>query len=126
MAPHILRQMKACESPVDRKSVCVLASSYASGKDPLHEVDQYKRTPAYVNKCHDFDYHELLKDNCFSETRKLILSGKYDAFFNLCDGTYYQTTAGCEVVRALETYGAAFTGQVICPPIGYGLSTYDQ
>ncbi|KAG0584151.1 hypothetical protein KC19_3G189400 [Ceratodon purpureus] len=112
MAPHILKKMAACESDiaVDRLSVCVLGSSYANGKDALGKIDDYQRNPGYVNHCHNFEYHGLSKDDCYAETRKLIKSGKYDVFFNLCDGALDATTAGIDVIRALETYDAAFTG----------------
>ncbi|EPY32699.1 hypothetical protein STCU_02738 [Strigomonas culicis] len=42
--------------------------------------------------------------------RELVTSGKYDLFFNLCDGGRDEKRAGVDVVQALEEMNAAFTG----------------
>lgn len=44
-------------------------------------------------------------------SRVIELTGRdFDVFFNLCDGAWDEDRPGIEVVRTLETRGAAFTG----------------
>uniref|UniRef100_A0A0A9XXH5 D-alanine--D-alanine ligase B n=1 Tax=Lygus hesperus TaxID=30085 RepID=A0A0A9XXH5_LYGHE len=40
------------------------------------------------------------------------MSGKYDVFYNMCDGAKDEDRAGIEVVQALEEFHVPFTGAV--------------
>jgi D-alanine-D-alanine ligase len=47
---------------------------------------------------------------CGYEVERLVRTGKFDLFFNLCDGAEDQDSPGIEVVRTLERLGVPFTG----------------
>lgn len=47
---------------------------------------------------------------CGPEVERLVRSGKFDLFFNLCDGAEDQDSPGIEAVRTLERLGVPFTG----------------
>ena len=54
---------------------------------------------------------ELLVKRSAEETVvRLVASGEFDLFFNLCDGAADEETPGIEVVRALERLRVPFTG----------------
>jgi D-alanine-D-alanine ligase len=52
----------------------------------------------------------LTKENSVRIVTSLIRSGKFDLFFNLCDGAEDQDAPGIEVVHTLEDHGVPFTG----------------
>jgi D-alanine-D-alanine ligase len=47
---------------------------------------------------------------CGQEVERLVRSGKFDLYFNLCDGAEDQESPGIEVVRTLERLCVPFTG----------------
>lgn len=47
---------------------------------------------------------------CAYEIERLVRSGKFDLFFNLCDGAEDQDSPGIEVVKTLERLCVPFTG----------------
>lgn len=57
-----------------------------------------------------FDDVAINKIDSYKIVRELASSGKYDVFFNLCDGGRDERRAGMDVVLALEEMNAAFTG----------------
>jgi len=52
----------------------------------------------------------LWDKDCGHQVERLVRTGKFDLFFNLCDGAEDQDTPGIEVVRTLERMGVPFTG----------------
>lgn len=52
----------------------------------------------------------LVGKGCAGRVEELAASGRFDVFFNLCDGAADEQTPGIEVVRALEGMGVPFTG----------------
>lgn len=103
--------------------VCVLTSSYVGSESELKDVDDIERTPAHffppapgAPSCDSDEYEyifeevPLTKKDSYVTIRRLIKSGKYDVFFNLCDGCKEEDRAGAEVVAALEEFKAPFTG----------------
>ena len=99
-----------------RPRVAVLVSSYAESKSVTKDVDSEVYTPAHY--CNDrnfpyrFTYHEITKSNAHQEVRRLCMDDKdpVHCFFNLVDGALEEDRAGVEVVRALQSFAAPFTG----------------
>ena len=61
----------------------------------------------------DDEWHlEVLEDKRGSpgRVRALVENGRFDLFFNLCDGAADQNLPGIEVVQTLEECGVPFTG----------------
>lgn len=52
----------------------------------------------------------LVKRNSVDTVTALVRSGRFDLFFNLCDGAADEQTPGIEVVQTLEKLGVPFTG----------------
>ena len=48
--------------------------------------------------------------DCTDQLKQLVNSGKFDLFFNLCDGAADQDSPGIEVVQTLEDMCVPFTG----------------
>ncbi|KNH09755.1 hypothetical protein XU18_0440 [Perkinsela sp. CCAP 1560/4] len=96
------------------KRICVLSSSYAESISDTAEYDDYICTPAHYFDANDPNYQfelvQLHKATSYRVVRSLVHSGKYDCFFNLCDGGKDEDRAGEEVVRALEEFEVPFTG----------------
>ena len=96
------------------KKICVLSSSYAESTSDTAEVDDYVCTPAHYFDASDpryeFTFAELNKSTSYRDVRTLVHSGKFDCFFNLCDGGKDEDRAGEDVVRALEEFNVPFTG----------------
>ena len=92
-------------------NVCVLSSSYEGCNSPTQSVD-LKASPEYwvKDKRLKFDYQEVNKLDSYRFVRDAVASGKYDVFFNLCDGAKEERRAGVDVIEALEQQNAAFTG----------------
>lgn len=81
-----IRQLQAADAAVDPKPVV-------------------KQTARY-----EFSYMPIHKATAETTVATLIASGRYDCFFNLCDGAGDTDTAGIEVVSALEKSGVPYTG----------------
>ena len=96
-----------------RTRVCVLTSSY-EGSDSATKAFDIDATPKHYFAEDDPDVHFTLeyirKAHAFKELRTLVHTGKYDVFFNLCDGARDEDRAGEEVVRTLEELHVPFTG----------------
>lgn len=95
--------------------VCVLYSSYEGADSPTAAVDDYECSPRFWISEKNKDRYEfvdvaLKKADSYACVRELISSGKYDVFYNLCDGAKDEKRAGVDVVLALESLNAAFTG----------------
>lgn len=92
--------------------VCTLSPSYEgsnsvfTGLDPTCDPSVWMKE----DKRYEFTHVAILKPTAVQQVRDLIQSGKYDCFINLCDGSFDEDRPGMEVVKALEFYGAAFTG----------------
>jgi len=50
------------------------------------------------------------KLNSVKQVEELIESGRFDIFFNLCDGAADQDIPGIEVIQAMEKHGVPFAG----------------
>eukprot|EP00474_Spongospora_subterranea_P010538 CRZ10996.1 hypothetical protein [Spongospora subterranea] len=93
--------------------VCVLSSSYEGSQALTKDWDNYVCTPANVlnqDPRYEFTNALILKATAYSQIRALVNSGKFDVFFNMCDGAKDEDRAGITVVQALEEFGVAFTG----------------
>jgi len=109
--------------------ICVLSASYAESSGALKEVEGgYEVNPAHyfaprwppAGKPNVFPHAEpspftfelvpIEKRTAYSQIRALVSSGKYDCFYNLCDGAKDEDRAGVEVIAALEEFGVPFTG----------------
>ena len=103
--------------PPARIRVCVLISSYEGSDSELKEFEEdYPMNPAYYfaedDPVYEFTVVSLRKATVFREVRSLAKSGKYDVFFNLCDGAEDEDRAGVEVVQVLERFEVPFTASV--------------
>eukprot|EP00758_Cryptobia_borreli_P004163 Tbor_TRINITY_DN4218_c0_g1::TRINITY_DN4218_c0_g1_i1::g.23918::m.23918/K01921/ddl; D-alanine-D-alanine ligase len=94
--------------------VCVLYSSYEGTDSPTAAVDDVKCSPSFwVNKTKDnytFVDVAVKKADSYSVIRDLWSSGEYDVFYNICDGAKDEKRAGIDVIQALESLNAAYTG----------------
>ncbi|KEG06057.1 hypothetical protein DQ04_16211000 [Trypanosoma grayi] len=93
--------------------VCVLNSSYEGSGSATAELDDYHCSPAHwVKDKRNYSFTEVAvkKDDSYRQVRELVTTGKFDVFFNLCDGGKDEKRAGVDVVEALEEQNAAFTG----------------
>jgi len=88
--------------------LCVLSSSYEQSTSELRELDPSGDPSPYLLD-NVVDAVTIEKATAAQQIRDLVLRG-YDAFINLCDGAADEDSAGVEVVRELERWGAAFTG----------------
>lgn len=98
-----------------RMRVCVLNSSYDGADSATAAVDNFLCTPEHYMKgpnAKKFSFEDVSvkKIDSYRTIRELVTSGKYDVFFNLCDGGRDEKRAGVDVVEALEELNAAFTG----------------
>lgn len=101
----------------DKIRVCVLTSSYQGSDSELKEFEEeYPMNPAYYfdkdDPVYEFTLVSLRKATVFREVRNLAKSGRFDVFFNLCDGAEDEDRAGEEVVRALEKFQVPFTASI--------------
>lgn len=104
--------------------VCVLVASYEESTSRFKDLGDYEMTPAHffppspgAPACdwndeyeYVFDQIALIKNDVYDHVQRLVRSGKYDVFFNLCDGCMDEDIAGVEVVKALEEFRVPFTG----------------
>ncbi|MEM7014840.1 MAG: D-alanine--D-alanine ligase [Verrucomicrobiota bacterium] len=58
----------------------------------------------------EWSFATLQKKTSVVTVTKLVQSGRFDLFFNLCDGAADEDSPGIEVVETLEQLKAAFTG----------------
>lgn len=108
----------AASPPRSRRSkklrICVLSSSYVGADSATASVDNFWCTPQHYVKAgkkqYSFSDVQMMKSDSYKVIRELVTSGKYDVFFNLCDGGRDEKRAGVDVVQALEEHNAAFTG----------------
>eukprot|EP00760_Papus_ankaliazontas_P027478 PhM_4_TR3357/c0_g1_i1/m.87493/K01921/ddl; D-alanine-D-alanine ligase len=94
--------------------VCVLAPALTEASD-FKDVDDYECTPGHYytdaeSSPYTFETVWIHKATSLIQLRALVASGKYDVYFNLCDGSADEDRAGEDVVRALETLNVPFTG----------------
>jgi D-alanine-D-alanine ligase-like ATP-grasp enzyme len=93
--------------------VCVLISSYDDIESDTKEFDNIECTPKHYFSYTDnyvFETHKISKKTSQETINALVLSKKYDVFFNLCDGAKDEDRAGVDVVLALEENNVPFTG----------------
>lgn len=97
--------------------VCVLACSYEGSDSELKEYEgELVQTPQNFFDRDDphYTFHlELIKKaTAYRQVRQLVMSGKYDVFYNQCDGAKDEDRAGVEVVEALEEFKVPYTGAI--------------
>ncbi|KAG5502036.1 hypothetical protein JKF63_04313 [Porcisia hertigi] len=97
--------------------VCVLACSYEGSDSELKEYEgNLIQTPQNFFDSTDerYTFHlELIKKaTAYRQIRQLVMSGKYDVFYNQCDGAKDEDRAGVEVVEALEEFRVPHTGAI--------------
>lgn len=95
--------------------VCVLACSYSGSDSALKEYEEdLIQSPQHYFGEEDagYTFHlELIrKATAYRQIRQLVKSGKYDVFYNQCDGAIEEDRAGVEVVQALEGFNVPYTG----------------
>lgn len=96
--------------------VCVLACSYEDSESALKEYEgDLIQTPQHFFSDADkedyvFELHLIKKATAYRQIRQLIMSKKYDVFYNQCDGAKDEDRAGVEVVQTLEEFNVPFTG----------------
>lgn len=104
------------EPPMKRLSVCVLCSSYEGSESELKEFDDLRQSPHWYFGENDadvvFEIIELKKATVYKTVRALVKSGKYDVFYNQCDGAKDEDRAGEEVIRVLEEFKVPFTASM--------------
>jgi D-alanine-D-alanine ligase-like ATP-grasp enzyme len=108
----------------------VLTASHAESTGALKEVeDGYELTPAHFfpprwpptghdgltevdSKSHRYTFEAIAvhKRTAYAQVRDAVKSGRFDAFFNLCDAAKDEDRAGVEVIQALEEFRVPFTG----------------
>lgn len=111
----IPKQKRQPPQPKPQKiRVCVLSSSYDGSDSPTASFDDFTCSPQFWlgrdKEKYEFVDVQVKKANSFGHVRELIASGKYDVFYNLCDGAKDEKRAGVDVVNALEALNAAYTG----------------
>lgn len=85
---------------MDELRVCVLYDSDTGGFSPAEFLAHYP--------C---KWEMITLDRPVREKiRAIAESGRFDLFFNLCDGSVYEDSPGLDVVEALEDLGVAYTG----------------
>ncbi|KAK7197707.1 ATP-grasp domain/D-ala D-ala ligase C-terminus/SET domain containing protein [Novymonas esmeraldas] len=97
--------------------VCVLACSYEGSDSELKEYEgDLIQTPQNYFNSEDAQYTfhlELIKKaTAYRQIRLLVTSGKFDVFYNQCDGAKDEDRAGLEVVEALEEFKVPHTGAI--------------
>lgn len=89
--------------------ICVLQASYEHSNAETKDLDP-PCSPARWAPHYEWVHVPINKAEAIPTVRDLVLSGKYDLFFNLCDGAWDEDRAGMEVVAALERFNAPYTG----------------
>ncbi|KAG5476284.1 hypothetical protein LSCM4_05265 [Leishmania orientalis] len=97
--------------------VCVLACSYEGSDSELKEYEgDLIQTPQnyFCSEDENYTFHlELIrKATAYRQIRQLVMSGKFDVFYNQCDGAKDEDRAGVEVVEALEEFKVPYTGAI--------------
>lgn len=104
---------KDIEKPI---RVCVLACSYEDSCSELKEFEEdLIQTPQHYFTNEDkeeyiFSLVLIKKATAYKQIRQLVMSKKYDVFYNQCDGAKDEDRAGLEVVQTLEEFNVPFTG----------------
>jgi len=93
-----------------KKRICVLQSSYEDSTSAFKGLDPYCNPMWYARDDFEWSSELLRKATAVQQVRNLVTSGKYDVFFNLCDGSFDEDRAGIEVAQALERFNAPYTG----------------
>lgn len=93
-----------------KKRVCVLQSSYEESTSAFKGLDPYCNPMWYAPEDYEWSSELIRKASAVQQVRDLVQSGKYDVFFNLCDGAFDEDRAGIEVPQALERFNAPYTG----------------
>lgn len=88
--------------------ICILESAYESSDSPMKSHDPASSPETYF-KGHEIEQHFLDKKTAVRRVTELASQG-FDAFVNLCDGSWDEDRAGIEVVQALERLNVPFTG----------------
>ncbi|AKT38088.1 SET domain-containing protein-lysine N-methyltransferase [Chondromyces crocatus] len=88
--------------------LCTLLASYERSESPFHGLDPYP-DPSLWAPSHEWEVCLVDKATAVRTVRQLAKRG-FDAFVNLCDGTWEEDCAGLEVVIELERQGQAYTG----------------
>jgi D-alanine-D-alanine ligase-like ATP-grasp enzyme len=88
--------------------LCTLLASYERSDSPFRDIDPYP-DPSLWGPEHAWETHLIDKATAARTVRRLCQRG-FDAFVNLCDGTWEEDQAGVEVIVALERQGQAYTG----------------
>ncbi len=88
--------------------LCTLVSSYELGDSPFQGLDPYP-DPSLWAPDHDWETCLVDKATAVDTVRDLSRRG-FDAFVNLCDGSFEEPLAGVEVVLELERQSQAYTG----------------
>ena len=94
--------------------VCVLNASYEGSDSSMKDYDDLNVGPHHYFPKDDpdftFEVHSLKKATAYRQVRALAKSGRFDVFYNMCDGCKDEDRAGVEVVQALEEFKVPFTG----------------
>lgn len=85
--------------------ICILDSLEIEDDDDHMSIEGLLKTLG-----HTCETHFIEKATAVQKVRSLVLSKKFDVFFNLCDGPWDYPSAGIEVVQVLEHYNVPFTG----------------
>lgn len=115
MSVQPLPLFKEIKKPV---RVCVLACSYEDSCSELKEFEgDLIQTPQHYFTNADageyvFSLELIKKATAYKQIRQLVMSKKYDVFYNQCDGAKDEDRAGLEVVQALEEFNVPFTGSM--------------
>jgi D-alanine-D-alanine ligase-like ATP-grasp enzyme len=101
-------------TPKKKVRVCILNSSYDGSDSPMKAYDDLNVGPHhYFDKDdpeYEFTVYPLKKATAYREIRGLAKSGKFDVFYNLCDGGKDEDRCGVEACAALMEFGVPFTG----------------
>jgi D-alanine-D-alanine ligase len=88
--------------------VCLLTSQDLDS-DPFPENDWPCDPRPFLPEA-EWTVAPLVKESSVATVEGLVESGRYDLFFNLCDGAADEDSPGIEVVETLERLGVPFTG----------------
>ncbi|GLI71228.1 hypothetical protein VaNZ11_016346 [Volvox africanus] len=98
--------------PGRKLRVCVLHPSAEGTSGPFTEEVDGICAPDYYDPEHYYEWTNvfLLKASATADLIKLVNSGKYDVYLNLCDGAWDEDRAGRDVIEALERLNVPYTG----------------
>ncbi|GIL80083.1 hypothetical protein Vretimale_12916 [Volvox reticuliferus] len=98
--------------PGKKLRICVLHPSAEGTAGPFTEEVDGICAPDYYDPEGQYEWTNvfLLKASATADLIKLVNSGKYDVYLNLCDGAWDEDRAGRDVVEALERLNVPYTG----------------